>query len=270
MAGPFAFRRISLVHNIGISWQYRLLKENQQEGNQRHRKRVEFGQPCDNDGGEAVSACRAGGNRLIAPADNQKARQAAQCTREDHGADNHLADVNARVARGVFALADDGNFIALFGIAQIAIHDDCQRDDDDQIDGITLTHDLREPAGLGFHVQLAQAGSLTAPDVDAAGDNLNCDVIHHQREEGFVCGEACFEPRGDEAPQRAGQNAGDEHRRIQQRIREFSAVIDHHGGGGQRPHQNLPLRARVPETHFEGRSQRDADQQERGEVAHRP
>ena len=34
-----------------------------------------------------------------------------------------LPDVDARVPRGVFALADDGNLIAMLGEAQVGVHE---------------------------------------------------------------------------------------------------------------------------------------------------
>ena len=37
-----------------------------------------------------------------------------------------------------------------------------------------------------LHVQFAEAGSLTAPDVDTAGDDLNGDVVHHEGKERLV------------------------------------------------------------------------------------
>ena len=270
MAGPFAFRRISLVHNIGISWQYRLLKENQQEGNQRHCECVKLGQPRDNDSSEAVAACRTGGNGLISAADDQEARQAAERAGEDHGADDDLANVNAGVTRGIFAFADDRDFIALLGVTQIAIHRDRQHDNDNQIDGVALSHDLRKPSSLALHIQLAQTGSLAAPDVDATGDELNGDIIHHQGEQRFVGRKSGFKPCGDKSPDGSGKNAGDEHRGIQHPVWHFAAVVDHDCGGGQRAHQHLTFCARVPEAHFESWSERNADEQQRSEIAHRP
>lgn len=216
-----------------------------------------------------VAARRAGRNRLIASADNKEAGQTTEGTGENHGADDDLSNVDTRVARGVFAFADDGDFIALLGITQIAVHSNGQHDDDNQVNGITLTHDLREPACLALHVQFAQAGSLTAPDIDTAGDELNGNVVlirvnSVSLDENLALNHAGIKPQTArrERPRRAS--------RYTAASSAFSAVINHDCGGCQCTHQDLTFRADVPEAHSECRCQRDANQKQGREVAHCP
>ena len=246
------------------------LEENQQERDERHIEGVELGQPCDNNGREAAPVGGRRGDGLILAGHDQEAAQAADRAGDQHRAHRNAADVDARIPRGVLALADNADLIALLGEAQIGVHDEGQHNDHNDVDGVALAHNDGEPAGLGRLVQRAEARRLAAHDVGHAGNNGRSNVVHHQGEQRLVRVPAGLEPRGDEAPQCARGNAAQRHGGKQQRQRQIVALIHHDEGGSQAADQDLALAAAVPEAHLEGRGQRDADAEQRGQVAQHP
>ena len=72
------------------------------------------------------------------------------------------------------------------------------------------------------------------------------------------------------APQRTRGNAAAGHGHKQQRQRQVVALIDHDEGGGQAADQDLTLTAAVPEAHLERGGQRNADAEQRRQIAQHP
>ena len=93
-----------------------LFKEDQHERDQCHVEGIELCQPCDDDRREAVAACRIRCDGMFIACDDDEAAETADRAGDQHGTDRDLRDVDTRVARGIFGFADDGDFIAVFGI----------------------------------------------------------------------------------------------------------------------------------------------------------
>ena len=85
---------------------------------------------------------------MIGTADKQKSCDAAECTREDHRSDNDLFNVDSDVLGGVFALADNGYFIAVLAVSEINIHEYGDCNNNQNVAKISLAADSRKPAGL--------------------------------------------------------------------------------------------------------------------------
>ena len=99
----------------------------------------------------------------------------------------------------------------MLGVFEVDVHEHGEDDDDEDVDGIARAEDGGEPACLGAHVDGAEGGRLTAEDIGAAGDDGGGDVVHHEGEQGLVGAPVRLKERGDERPQRAAEDAGDEH-----------------------------------------------------------
>ena len=163
-------------------------EEDQQEARQDHPDGVELGQPGDHDGGEAAAVYDGGGKGVVGAADQQQARQAAERAGEQHRADDDAVDLDADVARGALALADDGDLIAVLGVVEVNVHPDAYQRYDQHVQQVFLPADGREPADLGVLVDDADlAGALRRFPYNAEiGDQLGGDIVHHQGEEGLV------------------------------------------------------------------------------------
>ena len=76
---------------------------------------------------------------MVGAADEQKSGDAAERAGEEHRAHDNLLDVDAYVARGVFALADDGELIAVLAVFEIDVHENGQRRNDKYVEQVVLT-----------------------------------------------------------------------------------------------------------------------------------
>ena len=78
----------------------------------------------------------------------KKTRNSANCTGEDHCADNNLLNVDSNVASGILALADNGDLITLLTVSKIYVHDYAKQKHDNYVKQIKITADSRKPTCL--------------------------------------------------------------------------------------------------------------------------
>ena len=106
--------------------------------------------------------------------------QAADGTGDGHGADEHPAGLDAGVASGSLALAENRNLIALLGEAQVQIHADGKDHYQEHIEADIQPEELREPAGLGLLVDDAHGVGAEGilPQRHAVGRDLNGHIVH--------------------------------------------------------------------------------------------
>ena len=98
---------------------------------------------------------------MIGTADEQETCDSAECTGKNHRSDNNLFNVDSDVFGGVFALADNGNFIAVLAVSEINIHKHGDGHNNQDVAKVSLAADCRKPAGLGRVVDNADVtGSL--------------------------------------------------------------------------------------------------------------
>ena len=108
---------------------------------------------------------------------------------------------------------------------------------------------------IGVH-RLEFARTVRRPYCYAGFDSLNRDVVHHQREQSFICVPLCFEDRGKNRPDHARNKAGNKHECPKQTVGDFSAEIEHDCGCGKCSDKSLSVAADVPELHLERGGQR--------------
>ncbi|MPM87754.1 hypothetical protein SDC9_134854 [bioreactor metagenome] len=152
----------------------------------------------------------------------------------------------------------------MFAESQVEIHRDGQNGNDNHIQRIHLSKDRWEPSH--FRRLIDDANRVGAkrvfPKSNEVTRQLNGDIVHHQREQGFVCIPACLKHGGNRTPDAAGHHAAKEHDHNQRKTRQRPAKVDHAGGSGEPADQNLSFRADVPETHFERRCEANRDAKE--------
>ena len=88
-----------------------------------HHDGVELGHPGDHDRGEAASADDGGRERMIGAGGEHQAHQAADRAGEHHRAHDDALDLDAGIARGALALADDGDLIAVLAVIEVDVHE---------------------------------------------------------------------------------------------------------------------------------------------------
>ena len=190
---------------------------------------------------------------MVGAADEQKSGDAAERAGEEHRAHDNLLDVDAYVARGVFALADDGELIAVLAVFEIDVHENGKRRNDKYVEQVVLTTEARKPAVVAYAVDDSDVTRALGvrPLVAEVSDYLRCDVVHHQREERLVGVPLRLEERGDESPYRARNNARYNHNGEEKIGRELVAEEDHACRCCEAAHESLSLCADVPEFHLE-------------------
>lgn len=248
----------------------RQLHEAIERGEDDHEERVGVRQPRDDDRGEAAAAGGVFRQRAGDGRDGEEAREAADTTRDRHGAHIDNGDADTGIARGVLRIADDGDLIAVLRVAQVGPHehDDEQHDHDDP--HIVLVVEIpREHFADPALVQTGRIltvvddadldGALRAlPDRAEIEDDLRGDVIHHQGEERLVGIPLRLEEAGDHAPDRAEHNGQQRHEDEQWNGRQLVAEA-HQDHGAEAADQELTLCADVPEPHLKRRSKADGN-----------
>jgi len=150
---------------------------------------------------------------VVYAADEQQTRKAADSTGERHSAHDDLLDLDADVARGALALADDAYLIAVFGVVEVHVHRDRHHSSDDYAQQVLVTAELRKPAKLGSLIDDADLPRALGdfPHDDEIRDELGRDIVHHQGEERLVRVPFGLEEGRDKAPQRARRDSRDGH-----------------------------------------------------------
>ena len=244
-----------------------------------HHDGVELGHPGDHDRCEAASADDGGGQRVVRTGGEQQADEAADRAGEDHRAHDDALDLDARIARGALALTDNGDLIAVLAVIEIDVHNAREDRHKQDREEIALAAENGEPAGLGILVDdtdLARALGHFPHDDEERGE-LCRDVVHHEREERFVRVPLGLEEGGDEGPQAAGEEApqracrdgGDDHNDDEKTVGDLAAKADHAGRGGKAADEHLTLGTDVPETHLERGRDRERDAEQDREVMER-
>ena len=207
-----------------------------------------------------VGACR-----------EQKSHQTADRAGEHHRADDHALDLDAGVARGALAFADDGDFIAVLAVVEVDVHENGHDRNDQNGQQILLAADDGEPACFTVLVDDADLARALRhfPDDDEECSELGCDVVHHEREERLVGVPLRLEERRKKAPQRACRDGGDEHDENQNAVRKLVAQHDHTCRGGKTADQDLTFCADVPEAHLECGRDGKGDAEQNREVLER-
>ena len=263
--------QLELAGDLGCAVSHK----HKEKRNQQHHERVELRQPGHNDGGKSASAGRAGGDGMRASGNQQETGKTADSARQGDGSENNLFYVDAGVARRVFTFTDDRYFVPMLGVFQINVHEDHQCQHNDQIEAVvefpeeTRKEGGADPAGFGFLVNNTDgAGSLFRfPDNAEKGRDLDGDVVHHQREQGFIRIPVCLENARNDGPDQSRQAAGYDHAQEKQRRRHGVTAIAHERRRNDAAGQNLPLAADIPESHFEGGSNCQRNRQQDHRIA---
>ena len=102
---------------------------------------------------------------MVRPAHEQESGHAAERAREEHRADDDRLDVDSDVARGVFALADHRNLVAVLAERQVDEKNSRQERDENDVDQVFLPEDVRQPALVGVRVDVTHnARAVRRPD----------------------------------------------------------------------------------------------------------
>jgi len=217
-----------------------------------------------------------GGERGRAGGDGEEAREAADRAGQGHRADVGVVDADARVARGVLGVADDGDLIAVLGVAQIDVHEGRQNEDDQHGPAVVLVVALGEQVADPADVL---DGAAVVDGADGVGSRrvlphghtergeLDGDVVHHQGKQCLVRVPLGLEEAGHDAPDAARHDGGDDHADEQQNGGHLAREFDHPEGGGDAADQHLALGADVPEPHFERGREADGNAGEDHAVA---
>ena len=124
----------------------------------------------------------------------------------DHAADAerpyyHFADIDTDVTRRILAFSDHGNFITVFAVFQIDIHQYGKSRNDEDRQYIFIAQ-LRQPC---LFCQLIDDPyiyliivSMFITEVVHQSDG---HIIHHQGKQSFVCIEKCLKNRGNYGPE---------------------------------------------------------------------
>ena len=263
--------RLTREPEVGAHLRHTARKEVDEQRNARHDERIELAHPCDHDARKAHVAVHVRADHVIDRTDEQETDQSAERTRQHKRADDDLFDIDARVARGVLALADDRDLIAVFGEAQIA--EDERGDEDGDENGQKAPAHLPVPQGGKVCVRQGRHGARAVgiPERDEERNQIHRDIVHHQREERLVGIEKRLEHGGNDRPDRACRDACDKHDEAHERIGQRAAQIVHAHSARKAAHEHLTVAAEVPEAHPERDDERQRDaQQERGVLKQNP
>ena len=118
---------------IGADLRHAARKENDEERHARHDERIELAHPCDHDARKAHISVHRGAYHLVDTGNEKESDQPAQRARKGERTDDDLFDVDARIPRGILALADDGDLISVLEKAEIT--EDERRDEHRNDDG---------------------------------------------------------------------------------------------------------------------------------------
>ena len=241
------------------------LHEHQKERREHHSERVELCEPGYHDRGKASAADEVGVDGVRAARDEKQAGYSADGARDYHCADYHLFDVDADVARGVFAFADNGDLIAVLAVFEVDINKYRYNGDDDDVQHILLAEQRREPP---LCQQRGTDGVRTALvcHLEEVLDELNGNVVHHQGEERFVGVPECLEHCGNDCPDDAGENACGDHYHEQEPRGDRLTYVEHTHCRDQGADEHLSLGSGVPELHFERRRDGDRDAEQHCDV----
>ena len=98
---------------VGCDLTRTLLHEYKNERSQNHEKRVKLCKPRNHNSGKSSAADCIGSNRVVGACNKQKARNTAKCTRNNHGSDDYIFNIDTDITRGILAFTDNGNFISV-------------------------------------------------------------------------------------------------------------------------------------------------------------
>ena len=193
-------------------------------------------------------------------AHNQKPRNAANGTGENHRADNDAFDVDTDIFCGVLALAHHRDFIPVLAVLQIYIQDPRQYCHHNDVQQILHAKQVRDAGAKQFRTHGIGTGLVR--NFQKILNQLHGNIVHHQSEQGLVGVPVCLEKCRDEAPCGAGNHCRRQHQKHQHRRGHLIVKIQHHNCRGKTAHQGLPLGAGIPETHPErgGHGKRNAKQ----------
>ena len=203
----------------------------------------------------------------------QEAGKAADRAGNGHSAHIDAVYADACITGSVLRVADDGDLIALLGVAQIGPHGGAQNQNNENspevVAVVALAEQVADPAGLGVAVDNADGVGAEGvlPFRHAVGGEADGDIVHHQGEQGLVGIPLGLEEAGDQAPDTAQQEGGGNHADKEENVGHFSCEVAHEEHGTDGAHQHLAFRADVPEAHLEGRRQTDGDAGEDHHVA---
>ena len=154
----------------------------------------------------------------------------------------------------------------MLGLLQVEEHEDGQGQEHDDVDGVAMVENLRQPTNLGGAVDGVHGGVGALPGVVEIVHDFHGDVVHHQSKQGFIRSPLCFEESRNQTPNGAGQKAGGKHQDIKQWSGYVVAQVMHNNGCGNGADQDLAFCTNVPEFHFECRSQSNGNSQQLGGV----
>ena len=103
-------------------------------------------------------------------------------------------------------------------------------------------------------------------DLQKIFDELNCHIVHHQREQRFVRAPLRLEKCGNDAPDHAGDDRRRRHDDDEQPIGDLAAEHQHAHRRRQTADEHLSFCTRVPKAHSESGRHRKGDAQKNGDV----